>query len=189
MLGSGTESRVYGLKVQTATPETHQNQSSDHLAIKVFRPPRKGWSPGYRNPEYHYATYQILHKLNQKQGNRLNLPPRINIVRGRKRPYLVKTQFPELKWETLTPKNAQEFKQSRKEQIRFLKKNGYFCLKSDTFYPLIDPQTKKCIAVINDFGTVIPQPDVSTFLRMYNFRPLRSLLQFGIKIKGKDKKK
>lgn len=150
-LGKGNEARVYSRVVVVA------GKRALRLAEKEFE--KRFWIPtkSFRRPLKHFLSYEYLRTANIDQKLGLRLLPTLRIFHPNgnlKRLSILKTELPPLTLPELNRAQQLEYVLDRRRQINIMKKAGVDAYWKDVFYPVIDPATQKCVAVINDYGTI-----------------------------------
>lgn len=186
LLGTGYEGRVSAVKVRMSR---NGRRHFREMAVKRFRRRVINAFPANRRPEMHFLVYEYLRKLNREERMGLNLLPTWRIATqstGEK--VILKTKLPPLGIRDLSAAHRREYQTDIKRQQQIIRSKGIMIPYKDAFYPYIEPNTGKCIAVINDVGTIV-LPEWQTKLRRMALLPgIRRIMKVLGQVQGKIRK-
>ncbi|MDO8627307.1 MAG: hypothetical protein Q7K42_02480, partial [Candidatus Diapherotrites archaeon] len=154
-IGGRIEGHVYkaNVEIEHKTRKGNIRKKTIEMVEKEFRKLNPNYVPGatlYR-PELQNEVMSEVIELNKRKNLGLRI---INTIRLKKRflrkPTLVMTKLENLLEEIyLNKKQNKEFTSDMQWQIAILKKEGFYCHKH-AFFPQLDTQTGKVVAVIGD---------------------------------------
>lgn len=165
-LGYGYEGAVHTAHAVFVRPNSSDGGKTKpvrvrEMAVKKFFPASKTPNPNFRNPERHIENHRWLKQVNQAQNLGLHIISTLRLMENGGGKVLLKTKLPELPPEGLTSTQKKQYRMDQQRQTRILKSIGVRSIWNDLYFPYIDPKTKECIAVINDFGTIHQRKDMT----------------------------
>lgn len=152
-IGEGVYGTAYNVQVTITTPKGTKRTLD--MVEKVydkkfyFRPKTEAVNKHIADK---FKIMKEIIELNRKENLGLRIIPTIRLNKDKKESTYISTKL-KVSQKTLPLKKHTEFMKDIQRQRRILEKAG-FDSGRDAFFPLVDPETKKTIAILADFDNV-----------------------------------